>query len=32
MVMSGNFGHQIISDLHLHSGNPDETAPFEPSH
>ena len=30
---SGNFGHQVNSHIHLQkSGNPDETAPYEPSH
>ena len=27
-VKSGNFGHQVFAN----SGNPDETAPYEPSH
>ena len=33
-VKSGNFGHQVNSDIHLQTvdGNPDETAPYEPSH
>ena len=32
-VKSGKFGHQVNSDTHLtNSGNPDETAPYEPSH
>ena len=43
-VKSGNFGHQANSDICLqtvkilmrrlirNSGNPDETAPYEPSH
>ena len=29
---SGKFGHQVNSDTHANSGNPDETAPYEPSH
>ena len=36
MVKSGKFGHQVNSDTHLqtviNSVNPDETAPYEPSH
>ena len=32
-VKSGNFEHQVNSDILLKkSGNPDETAPYEPSH
>ena len=31
-VKSGKFGHQVNSDTHLQTGNPDETAPYEPSH
>ena len=32
-VKSGKFGHQVNSDTHFaNSGNPDETAPYEPSH
>ena len=28
-VKSGNFGHQVNSDIHFaNSGNPDETAPY----
>ena len=29
-VKSGNFGHQVNSDIHAfaNSGNPDETAPY----
>ena len=29
-IKSGKFGHQVNSDTHLR--NPDETAPYEPSH
>ena len=33
VVKPGNFGHQVNSDVHLQSvENPDETAPYEPSH
>ena len=32
-VKSGNFGHQVNSDVHLQTvENLDETAPYEPSH
>ena len=31
-VKSWNFGHQINSDTFANSGNPDEPAPYEPSH
>ena len=32
-IKSGKFGHQVNSDTSFaNSGNPDETAPYEPSH
>ena len=32
-VKSGKFGHKVNSDTHLQTVvNPDETAPYEPSH
>ena len=31
-VKSGKFGHQFNSDIHFNSENPDETAPYVPSH
>ena len=31
-VKSGKYGHQVNSDTHLQTVNPDETAPYEPSH
>ena len=31
-VKSGKIGHQVNSDTRLQTGNPDETAPYEPSH
>ena len=32
-VKSGKIGHQVNSDTHLQTvENPDETAPYEPSH
>ena len=33
-VKLGKFGHQVSSDTHLQTVtvNPDETAPYEPSH
>ena len=31
-VKSGNFGHQVNSDIPLQIGNPDEMAHHEPSH
>ena len=29
---SGKFGHEVNSDMFANSGNPDEMAPYEPSH
>ena len=31
-VKPGNFGQQVNLDTFVNSGNPDETAPYEPSH
>ena len=31
-VKSGKFGHQVNSDTFTNSVNPDETAPYVPSH
>ena len=31
-VKSGKFGNQVNPDTFANSGNPDETAPYEPSH